>query len=545
MISLKNECEEDKELYKKFLDGNNDAFGILMNKYKNNLIYFIFKYVKNKDISEDIFQEVVLYILSKKEVYNFEFSFKTFIYTIAKSRALNYLKKEKKQINYESNFENIAVEENLLEDIVFSKERQEKLKKVISKMSEDYQMVIYLAIIEDLSYKEVAKIMDKSESKIKNLLHRARIKLRKLLIEERVVEMKENRVIKFLSIIIVIGILTTGIVYASNKILSHLKGKASITPTTTTNLSEMDTNKVWCGTFNLVWNDFMNDVIGGKIEFEDGSSSLVDELNKQSFTEDQLNPNSYYKKQGLATTELKTEIEKGIKEKFNENSKILDKVEWDNPYGYVLYCMLKKEFNYLEKFPTLDDATFKDSQEKVKYFGIEPDTEQSASKNVDILFYNSKTDFAIKLKTKEGEEVYLYRTTGDGKSFDDNYNEMIEKSNNYTGNKTWDENDVLMIPFIKVQDEINYDELCGRNIKNTKWYIRQAIQTIDFELNNYGGSVKSEALIEATRKGALDINREFIFDDDFILYLKEDDKEKPYFALKVDNSDVLVASDKQ
>lgn len=545
MISLKNECEEDKELYKKFLDGNNDAFGILMNKYKNNLIYFIFKYVKNKDISEDIFQEVVLYILSKKEVYNFEFSFKTFIYTIAKSRALNYLKKEKKQINYESNFENIAVEENLLEDIVFSKERQEKLKKVISKMSEDYQMVIYLAIIEDLSYKEVAKIMDKSESKIKNLLHRARIKLRKLLIEERVVEMKENRVIKFLSIIIVIGILTTGIVYASNKILSHLKGKASITPTTTTNLSEMDTNKVWCGTFNLVWNDFMNDVIGGKIEFEDGPSNLADELNKQSFTSEQLNSNSYYKIHGPATTKIKNEIEKGIKDKFNENSEILDKVEWNDPNAYVLYCMLKKEFNYFEKFPTLDDAKFGDSEEKVKYFGIKPDTEQTASKNVDILFYNSENDFAIRLKTQEGEEVYLYRTSGEGKSFDDNYNEMIEKSNNYTDTKTWNKNDVLMIPFIKVQDEINYDELCGRNIKNTKWYIRQAIQTIDFELNNYGGSVKSEALIEATRKGALDINREFIFDDDFILYLKEADKEKTYFALKVDNSDVLVASDKQ
>ena len=357
--------------------------------------------------------------------------------------------------------------------------------------------------------------------------------------------MKENKVVKFLSIIIIIGILSTGIVYASNKILNHLKGKASITPTTTTNLSEMDTNKVWCGTFNLVWNDFMNDVIGGKIEFEDEPSSLADELNKQSFTVDQLNSNSYYKKHGWATTELKTEIENGIKEKFNENSEMLDKVEWDNPEGYVLYCMLKKEFNYLEKFSTLDDANFKDSQEKVKYFGIKPDTAQTASKNVDILFYNSKTDFAIKLKTKEGEEVYLYRTTGDGKSFDDNYNEMIEKSNNYTGNKTWDKNDVLMIPYIKVQDEINYDELCGRFIKGTQWYIRQAVQTIDFELNNYGGSVKSEALIEALRQGILNINREFIFDDDFILYLKESDKEKPYFALKVDNSDVLVSSDEQ
>ena len=43
MISLKNKCEEDKELYKKFLDGNNDAFGILMNKHKYNLIYLMFK----------------------------------------------------------------------------------------------------------------------------------------------------------------------------------------------------------------------------------------------------------------------------------------------------------------------------------------------------------------------------------------------------------------------------------------------------------------------------------------------------------------------
>ena len=39
------------------------------------------------------------------------------------------------------------------------------------------------------------------------------------------------------------------------------------------------------------------------------------------------------------------------------------------------------------------------------------------------------------------------------------------------------------------------------------------------------------------------VNREFIFDDDFILYLKEADKEKPYFALKVDNLVVLVESD--
>ena len=120
---------------------------------------------------------------------------------------------------------------------------------------------------------------------------------------------------------------------------------------------------------------------------------------------------------------------------------------------------------------------------------------------------------------------------------------MLEKQAKYTGDKNWNKNDVLNIPFIKINDEINYDELCGRWIKGTNWYIRQAIQTIDFELNNYGGSVKSEALIENLRKAVFETGRKFIYNDDFMLYLKEENKEKPYFALKVDNTDVLVAGE--
>ena len=120
---------------------------------------------------------------------------------------------------------------------------------------------------------------------------------------------------------------------------------------------------------------------------------------------------------------------------------------------------------------------------------------------------------------------------------------MLEKQAKYTGDKNWNKNDILNIPFIKITDEINYDELCGRFIKGTNWYIRQAIQTIDFELNNYGGSVKSEALIEALKEAVFETERKFIYNNDFILYLKEEDKEKPYFALKVDNTDVLVAGE--
>lgn len=72
--------DEDKILYRKFLEGNSEAFEKLILKYRNNLIYFIFKYVKDKDIAEDIFQEIAIYLVERNEIYDFKYSFKTYIY---------------------------------------------------------------------------------------------------------------------------------------------------------------------------------------------------------------------------------------------------------------------------------------------------------------------------------------------------------------------------------------------------------------------------------------------------------------------------------
>lgn len=202
--------------------------------------------------------------------------------------------------------------------------------------------------------------------------------------------------------------------------------------------------------------------------------------------------------------------------------------------------MLKKEFNYLEKFSELPDDTFDNSEEKVKYFGIGVSTSKDASKNVEILFYNSNEDFAIKLKTKENEEIILYKTTGIDKSFEENYNDIQEFKSKYNCEKVLQKTDILKIPYIMVNGEINYDELCGRIIKGTDTYIKQALQTIEFNLNNIGGNVKSEAVITGTYGSTQETGREFILNSDFILYLKEESRDKPYFALKVNNTDVLV-----
>ena len=205
--------------------------------------------------------------------------------------------------------------------------------------------------------------------------------------------------------------------------------------------------------------------------------------------------------------------------------------------------MLRKKFNYYEPFSTLNSDTFANSEEKVKYFGIDERTSLSGSRNIEILFYNSKDDFAIKINTIEGEEIYLYKNNEIEKSFDKIYQEMIEKSNDYTGSSEFQENDILKIPFINIKAEMNYDELCGKYIKGTKMYIEQAMQNVDFELNNFGGLVKSEALISATYGSILNIGREFNFNNKFLVYLKEKDKSIPYFALKISNTEFLVYDD--
>ena len=435
--------------------------------------------------------------------------------------------------------ENTKTEQDLA-DIITKNEKRQAIITAIDMLDDRYKNAIYLVKIEELTYEETAQILGESIQNVKNLIHRGKKELRKILIKKGFDGM--NKVSKVIIIILCISILLTGGAYATMKIIESFTGKAQITPTYTSKLSTIDSNKVWVGTFNLVWNDFMNDVVKGKVEVEDGPSELADELNKQSFKADQLSENSYFKIQGHAIGEdLKNKIKNGIKEKFNEDSKLVDRIDWNDSNGYVLYAMLKKEFNFLEPFSTaMGSMKFNNSESRVKCFGVDSSNNPIASKNVEVLFYNSEDDFAIKLKTKEGEEVILYKTTGENKSFEENYEEVKKKQSSYSGKTTFEEDDMLRIPFIKVNAEINYDELCGREIKNSKYYIKQALQTIDFELNNVGGSVKSEAVIDSTQKVWTEKPRKMIFDSDFILYLKEENKEQPYFALKVDNTDVLL-----
>ena len=534
--------DEDKILYRNFLEGNKEAFEKIIIKYKNNLIYFIFKYVKDKEIAEDIFQETAIYLMERKEVYDFKYSFKTFIYMIAKSKALNYLRDNKKASVIQESKENLAVEEKLIEDIIFSQELKSKLRNVLSKMKQEYQMVIYLTIIEELSYEETAKIMDKTVSQVKNLVHRARKKLKKLLIEEKIVEIRGNKIIKLLTPFIIL-VLTAGIAYAGIKIYEGIKKKANLSPVTTTT-ETLETNSAWVGTFQLAWNEFIENRLNGRpVEFDDGTTSnILDELNKKEFTKDYLSEKDYYITVAEAKPSLEKEISKNIDKKFDiKNSQMLEHLDFSgNRNSYIIYAMLVKNFEFLTPFDRLQEMPFNNSERKVKYFGINEVTKENVYNNLEILFYDEyNKEFAVKIYTKEGEELILYKTNKED-SFDDLYNEIEKRTKAYDGNGKFVNGDRLKVPYIEVDTIINYDELSMKTIKGTNGvYIEKALQNVKFSLNEKGGNLISEAAIQDVTLGISE-GRFFGFTETFVIFMKEENKEKPYFALKIDNTDLLI-----
>ncbi len=134
------------------------------------------------DVAEDLAQDVFVYILMNKEKYDSKYSLKAYLYTIAKSKTLNYIKRENK-ITYLQDNDYLFNEEEI-EDIIFDKEQSQNLKIAIDNLPEPQNQIIYLADIEELSYKEICNTLNMSLSQVKTLIYRGRRKLKKILMKE-------------------------------------------------------------------------------------------------------------------------------------------------------------------------------------------------------------------------------------------------------------------------------------------------------------------------------------------------------------------------
>lgn len=318
----------------------------------------------------------------------------------------------------------------------------------------------------------------------------------------------------------------------------------SIVPTMKDRIND---DAIWCITFELAWNELQSKILENKFECNE-KNEIINNLMLSTKGKDCLSEDDYYKAVGRATNKLKEKIKTDLYKKFNENSDIIDELKFyddENTDNLLIYTMLKKLFSFEYEFEELGKSTFGKNSEVVDFFGISENNEEIEKyrQQVEVLFYNSKLDYAIIIHTDKKENLIFYRTD-ENKIFEETFDEIIDKTKrniNYSLKKT----DTIKIPNIMLKIKKEYKELENkifvRESDRKPFIITKAMQNIDFELDKKGGKVKSEAAIEM-REGCIfggkiekEEPRQFNFDDSFYLYLVEEKAERPYLAMKIND----------
>lgn len=179
----------DEELIKEFQISNTlDAFEILVKRYKDPLMNFVFRFVGDRDACTDIVQDTMIKFYLNKDSYREFAKFSTWIYTIAGNLAKNELKRRKRRnlfsIDNSDDERSIQIEDKsfLAPDRSADSEiKNEMIQRALLKVKPVYREVVILRDIQGLSYEEIAEITSLSIGTVKSRINRGRTQLQKLL----------------------------------------------------------------------------------------------------------------------------------------------------------------------------------------------------------------------------------------------------------------------------------------------------------------------------------------------------------------------------
>ena len=177
----------DQELVKNYINGDNSSFEVLLNRHKNRVFAFIMSKIKNKDLSEDIFQDTYVKVVNslQKGKYNEEGKFLPWVMRIAHNLVIDHFRKQKKMQMIRSNNDfdifdvikdsKINADEKLIKDQIFS-----DLNSLIDKLPPDQKEVLKMRYYEELSFKKIAEHFDISINTALGRMRYALINLRAL-----------------------------------------------------------------------------------------------------------------------------------------------------------------------------------------------------------------------------------------------------------------------------------------------------------------------------------------------------------------------------
>ncbi len=171
--------------YRRYLNGDEEAFREIVKEYFDSLVFFIDRYVDDFAAAEDIALDAFTQLVVNKHRYNFSVSLKTYLFMMGRSRALDYIKhRGKLPVAELSEAAELPSAEPSLEEQILADERKRAVNRALSQLNEEMRLVIHLVYFEELSADEAAKVLKKNRKQVYNLLYRAKNALRTILGEE-------------------------------------------------------------------------------------------------------------------------------------------------------------------------------------------------------------------------------------------------------------------------------------------------------------------------------------------------------------------------
>lgn len=178
---------QDRNLIKGFIAGNDQCFDILLQRYKSKVFTTIYLIVKDRNIAEDLFQDVMIKVVRmiRSGKYNEEGKFLPWVIRIARNLAIDHFRKvQRNPIQRESEdydiFNSAQRSEGSSEDEIIREENARYIRGLIQQLPDKQREVLVMRTYADLSFKEIAAITDVSINTALGRMRYALLNLKKL-----------------------------------------------------------------------------------------------------------------------------------------------------------------------------------------------------------------------------------------------------------------------------------------------------------------------------------------------------------------------------
>lgn len=166
--------KEEELLVNKAQEGNGEAFGKLYDLYMPRIYRFVFLKVGTRQDAEDLTQQVFVNAWQHLEGFEFRgFPFSSWLYRIASNAVIDYYRTSRPSMDIEKVPEELVAHTASTERELDHSFQMATIKTALAKLDPEHQNVLILRFVDDLSTKEIADILKKSEGAVRVIQHRA------------------------------------------------------------------------------------------------------------------------------------------------------------------------------------------------------------------------------------------------------------------------------------------------------------------------------------------------------------------------------------